>query len=337
MTLRQVNFLNIALMLAATAVAFAVPFQLFLLAYAILGPLHYLTQISWLHSRSYFTPGKSDHLVLGAMTAVLLALKYVAVDRYGLVGVVPWAAGLVILSLAASAAMVLQSGLAARAALIAAAVAVAPLIVSGNAAQALLLTMLPTLIHVYCFTALFMLYGALRGRSPSGAAQLAVFVACSASFFLVGGGPSAMPGQYVHDTYEMFAPVNVSLAGFLGISGIDQPDAVYVSPAGVALMRFIAFAYTYHYLNWFSKTSVIQWHKVPRAWSIANIVLWIASVSLYAWDYGTGLIVLFSLSWLHVYLELPLDFRTAAGVGQELRSIAQGRSARVALGAAGQR
>jgi hypothetical protein len=30
-------------------------------------------------------------------------------------------------------------------------------------------------------------------------------------------------------------------------------------------MRLIAFAYQYHYLNWFSKTSIIKWHEVTRA------------------------------------------------------------------------
>src|SRR6185295_10659664 len=90
----------------------------------------------------------------------------------------------------------------------------------------------------------------------------------------------------------------------------------------LAIMRFIAFAYTYHYLNWFSKTSVIQWHKIPRAWAVANVVLWLGAVGLYAWDYGTGLLVLFALSWLHVLLELPLDHRTFVGIGREIGSLA---------------
>ena len=31
---------------------------MFLFAYAFLGPLHYLTEISWLHDRQYFAKGK---------------------------------------------------------------------------------------------------------------------------------------------------------------------------------------------------------------------------------------------------------------------------------------
>jgi hypothetical protein len=336
-TVHQVNLLNIALMLVSTAVAFSVPFGLFLFAYAVLGPLHYLTQISWLHSRGYFTDGRRDYLALFAMVAALLLLKYVALDRYGLVEALPWAAAIVLVGLASSAAMAFSIGTAARLGLVAAAIAAAPLVVTGSVAQALLLTMLPTLIHVFCFTALFLFYGALRGRSTSGVIAFGVFAACTAACFAVPAGEGTPPGAYVKDTYDLFSSVNVSLAGFLGIAGLGEGDAVYVSPAGVMLMRFIAFAYTYHYLNWFSKTSIIQWHKVPVAWSIANVLLWIGAVSLYAWDFRTGVIVLFSLSWLHVFLELPLDFKTAAGIGQELGAIARPRPRVGALGAPGPR
>src|SRR3989442_13654470 len=60
----QVNYLNIGLMLLAMTLALARPFELFLLAYALLGPLHYLTEISWLHDKRYFTKGKHDYLLL---------------------------------------------------------------------------------------------------------------------------------------------------------------------------------------------------------------------------------------------------------------------------------
>ena len=40
--------------------AFIMPFEVFLFAYAFMGPLHYLTEISWLHDRQYFAKGKYD-------------------------------------------------------------------------------------------------------------------------------------------------------------------------------------------------------------------------------------------------------------------------------------
>src|SRR5690606_7162898 len=75
----------------------------------------------------------------------------------------------------------------------------------------------------------------------------------------------------------------------------------YTSPLFVKLQIFIAFAYTYHYLNWFSKTTVIGWHKNLTSSRVITIgVVWILSISLYLYDYGTGLAALFLLSVLHV-------------------------------------
>jgi hypothetical protein len=321
MNLDRVHILNIVLMFAATIVAFRIPFELFLVAYAVLGPLHYLTQISWLHSRGYFVSGgRRDAMLLFALCGALLLLRYAVTPEHG-IPVMPWASTVVLVGLALSVPMAFSASLPMRVVVLVATLLVAPVIVGGSLAQILLLTMLPTLVHVYLFTALFMLHGAVKNRSKTAVAQLAAFALCTASFFLVGTTtPGSEPGDYVRETYDVFASVNVYLAGWLGIDAID-PETIYTDPGGVALMRFIAFAYTYHYLNWFSKTSVIQWHKVPVAWSVANVVLWLGALALYAWDYRTGILVLFSLSWLHVFLELPLDFKTAAGIGRELRTL----------------
>jgi hypothetical protein len=328
MTIAQVNILNAGLMLVSAAIAFVAPFPLFLAAYAVLGPLHYLTQISWLHSRGYFTTGPRDFLPLVALCAVLLVLKYVLLDRFQM-NVVPLAAAVVVVTLCASVAMALTARTSIKAGAAAAGVLLAALVANAEAPQALLLTLLPTVVHVYAFTALFILFGALRGRSSSGLVSLLVFVACSASFFVgMPAADAATPVGYVREAFDLFAPVNATVGEWIGFAGLADGDAVYTSPRGVALMRFLAFAYTYHYLNWFSKTSVIQWHRVPRAWSVANVVLWVGAVGLYAWDFRVGVLVLFSLSWLHVVLELPLDVRTAAGIFRELAALAGGGRAR---------
>ena len=75
MTLHQINHLNTALMVMSVAIAAVLPFELFLFAYAILGPAHYLTQISWLHDRNYFTTGRWDFLFLLLLT-IPLALRF---------------------------------------------------------------------------------------------------------------------------------------------------------------------------------------------------------------------------------------------------------------------
>src|SRR5712671_2224468 len=67
----RINFLNIGLMLVSCVVALYIPFELFLFAYAVLGPAHYLTEISWLHKRGYFTRGEHDYWLLGGLAAAL--------------------------------------------------------------------------------------------------------------------------------------------------------------------------------------------------------------------------------------------------------------------------
>jgi hypothetical protein len=104
---------------------------------------------------------------------------------------------------------------------------------------------------------------------------------------------------------------------------------VYGSPLGISITRFIAFAYTYHYLNWFSKTSIIQWHKVPYLNLGLVIVLWLASVSLYMYDYRTGLQALFFLSFLHVFLEFPLNIQSIKGIIFELLRRYRGNVSRI--------
>src|SRR5436190_4168154 len=67
-----IDYLNIGLMLLACGVAYVVPFEVFLFSYAILGPLHYLTEISWLDKRNYFIQSKRDVIVFALATLLLL-------------------------------------------------------------------------------------------------------------------------------------------------------------------------------------------------------------------------------------------------------------------------
>lgn len=103
------------------------------------------------------------------------------------------------------------------------------------------------------------------------------------------------------------------------LTPVSASEAVYDSAPGLAVMRFIAFAYLYHYLNWFSKTSIIKWNRIshPRAFAIA--ALWLAAVGLYASGSRPGSSLVLSLSFLHGFLELPLNHRSFVNIGRELR------------------
>ncbi len=52
----RLDIAHFGLMGGALGLAYLVPFELLLLAYVVLGPAHYLTEISWLHDRKYFLP-----------------------------------------------------------------------------------------------------------------------------------------------------------------------------------------------------------------------------------------------------------------------------------------
>ena len=59
---QKVDAANIGLMVFSCIVAFILPFEVFLFSYGVLGPLHYLTEIGWLHKKGYFTTGKYDYI-----------------------------------------------------------------------------------------------------------------------------------------------------------------------------------------------------------------------------------------------------------------------------------
>jgi hypothetical protein len=171
---------------------------------------------------------------------------------------------------------------------------------------------------------LFILFGALKNKSFTGIASLLIFSACAVSFFVLFPQFSFYKvSDYAQKTLvdSGFAMVNQS---FIHIFKLGQTtrENIFSSNIGFGIMRFIAFAYTYHYLNWFSKTSVIKWHLIPKKWLVSVIILWAASVALYAYDYKTGLIALYFLSMLHVFLEFPLNYRSIIGIGEEVGAIA---------------
>jgi hypothetical protein len=178
---------------------------------------------------------------------------------------------------------------------------------------------LPTLIHVYVFTAAFMLLGALRNRSIPGLIAFVLLLAIGAGLLAYQPPTAGAISDDLKSHYGLFVELNRYFAHLLGSSPGDFDP--YSSPLGHAIMRFIAFAYTYHYLNWFSKTSIIKWHKVDRARLGSVFVLWIIAVLLYWKDYKIGFVALYTLSFLHVFLEFPLNWRSFSDLGKEVKQV----------------
>lgn len=337
LTADQVNYLNIGLMVASAATAFRWPFETFLFAYVLLGPLHYLTEISWLHDRHYFTKRKHDYLVLVVAALLVTVVSFVPIPDTppGTVVALSFAA------FATALVFVLTNSISMRVL-----VAVVGLLVGGQMAALPALDrvfgiFLPTIIHVFVFTGLFILVGALRGRSFSGILSLAVFLAVAVVFAMAYAGPpgyqasgyarSAYGAATVQGTFTPgFMTLNYLLLTGLGMHdfGVQQTTAeqfvaginayLYQHPIALSLMAFIGFAYLYHYLNWFSKTSVIRWNDISRMRLAVVVVVWIASIGLYAYDNTMGFRWLFFLSLGHVFLEFPLNHATFMTIGREI-------------------
>jgi len=344
LTADQVNYLNIGLMMASAAIAFRWPFETFLFAYILLGPLHYLTEISWLHDRRYFTKRKYDYLVLVVAALLVTVATFVPVPDTppGTVVALSFAA------FTTALVFVLTDSISMRVL-----VPVVGLVVGGQisalpALERVFGVFLPTIIHVFVFTGLFILVGALRGRSVSGILSLGVFLAvagvfavahpASAGYQASGYARSAYGAATVQGTFiPGFMTLNYLLVTGLGMHdfGVQRTTAqqfvadinayLYQHPIGLSLMAFIAFAYLYHYLNWFSKTSVIRWNDISPVRLAVVIGVWIASVALYAYDSAMGFRWLFFLSLGHVLLEFPLNHVTFMTIGREIGGLLRAR------------
>jgi len=405
----KINFLNIGLMLITAVFAFFLPFETFLLAYAFLGPLHYLTEISWLHDRQYFTKGKYDFVPL---LLIGVALSYAAfakdfefnIDFYKEFVALNLFDKLLVLALFSSLLFAFVKNLVVKIiAILFIFIFISGWLAPENSSENsksttifALTSLVPTLIHVYLFTGLFMLFGALKSRSKTGLLSVAAFLIIP--IYLVYGLPVTPKKNYISDygkeAYyadgDGFFYTNVSIMDHFRLINepnltnkqyldsiinkdsktnqtpiaerqrisdslsdklnqafiVPNPESeyymrpipaklaipieskdyywnyVFFSGFGIMLMRFIAFAYMYHYLNWFSKTEVIRWHKVPKIRFVAVLLLWLTACALYAYNYSLGLSFLFFLSFTHVLLEFPLNMVSIVGIGKETYQIA---------------
>jgi hypothetical protein len=314
---------NVVLMVVSCLAAFAAPFQLFLFVYAVLGPLHYLTEISWLHDRDYFAPRQKARrwwLALVGVAMAVLMYGYVSNDLLQRPVSPTFEIGLTYLVFF-TAPLLLWVRHPVNAGVLVVMVGAGLLLFSSARTYALLAYFIITIVHVLIFTAAFVLQGALKSRSRWAMVSLAVFAACIASALIVDVRPLVVASTEVRRVYSFFESLNAQLLALFGSAGSE----VYDSRGGFAVMRLIAFAYTYHYLNWFSKTSIIKWHEVPKRRLVAIVATWAGSVAVYVYDYTMGLSLLYMVSLLHVLLEFPLNHRSFVGIAEGLWEMARGK------------
>jgi len=291
--MRRNDIVHLGLLLAALAAAYVLPFELLLLSYAILGPVHYLTEISRLHDRGYFLPHRG--IALG-LVAVAFGAMFIAEPYWS--GVLLWSV-LVACAIAATAPTVRRAVMLGT---VAAAITAAMVVVGVPFAVAGVL--LPTFIHVSLFTLVFMTLGAIRARSPAQAAIVGAYLLAIAAILVVPPTRGMVLPGLARIGQENFGSVAPALGSLVGM-----PNLAF----GGRITGLLSFVYTYHYLNWFIKADVIRWNRIPRARLIGIVAVSAASTALYFYNYEIGILVLLLISLAHVLLEFPLN---ALSIGQ---------------------
>ena len=329
---KNIDRLNIFLIVISLIFAYKIPFELFLFSYAFLGPLHYLTEINWLKERNYFIKTKDwvwTFVLFGIVISVplLLSLPWfnfiydIDLVKSFLKELNSSSNVILLTALFFSIGLVFLKELKYTLIFLLISIVASYLILKYISFSVVLVSIfLPTIIHVYLFTLIFMLFGAIKSKSTPGY----IGVALLALIPVIITFGKINPDQYIlsqntQDNFiaSGFQSLNFSLANLLNSS--KHESFSLLSLLGIKIQIFIAFAYTYHYLNWFSKTSIIGWHKGTSKTRLGIIAaIWVASISFYLYDYRTGIIVLFFLSFLHVFLEFPLNIVSVKGIADSL-------------------
>jgi len=334
---KRVDILNIGLILISFLLAYWLPVRLFLFSYAILGPLHYLTEIGWLDKRGYFSKRKKDVWILAALCGLLTLGFFLSqidfIDPGGTLSTYPFiqslisineyaGAGIVFFAFCTAMVLVFVSRKMIKYGIIIVAAIIACFIHHIPSALLIFGVFIPTIIHVSIFTGIFMLYGALKSKSTWGYISVLLFFFGCISIFWID-----MSADHITSTqsdFQMlldstFVHIGSHLSSFLGLKSPGE-DYLLLSSLGLQIQMLFAFCYTYHYLNWFSKTKIINWHEVSRSYLIFTGVIWILSIFLYTINYKLGFLALFFLSMLHVFFEFPLNGVSFVGVIQEVNA-----------------
>jgi hypothetical protein len=299
---------NLAVLLFSAATAWVAPLQTFIVAYAVIGPFHYLTEIAWLRKKEFFFGDGVVSPRVYLLTASVLCV-FASLDLHFKRGWAVYAIGaLIVLSLGAMVrnVPVLIGALAL--------VFATKFFVHGYGL--FVAAFVPTVVHVYFFTLIFLVSGALRGRrmSPLGWLNPLLLIAIPLVMVRLSGRYGVgMPGAYWMASETSFKEIHEYISGLLGL-GMHFDSGSALAPSTVATFRFLAFIYLHHYLNWFAKTELLAWHKVSRRSWVAVVAIYAAMIGSYAYNFAIGFYASYFLSLLHVLLELPLNWRSGVGI-----------------------
>jgi len=268
MDAKKIDIFNIILVVVSLIVAILIPFELFLFSYVILGPLHYLTEINWLHKKRYFFSANIKWSLLFLLLTVLISIypviKFIdlgltqSVD-YILVLIGRQSHVLLLIGFLFSLSLLFFKKIKDLLAMLFFAIVLSYTWMAFFPDFFIFITVfLPTIIHVYLFTLLFILYGAIKGKSKYGI--YLTFTILAVPFVISYFPIDIINHQPSNKTTTTFIDSNMLIVGTKIaelFNKLENGKFLLLSEIGIRIQIFIAFAYTYHYLNWFSKTAII--------------------------------------------------------------------------------
>lgn len=272
------------------------PYDGIWISFTFLGLLHFLTQISWLHDRRLFFQEqkviqKQFFILFGALCAFIITLLYISPGENGFYIALLYASTFII-------ALFLRLDSPLKYVLI----IFALLMFVGEWSKALFLfgILLPTVIHVGIFTLCFLIQGALRRGDYPGIISAFAWIIAVVAIFIFPHIEIIAPMQWFQEERLLWEPLAQNLSS---VANVNLE----------IIFSFLTFIYTYHFLNWFSKTEVLKWHKMSPERSIGIAIFYVFAIFVCYWNYMLGyLFLLLPLSILHVVLEFPLDVQVLA-------------------------
>jgi hypothetical protein len=301
---------NFFLVLGTFALAIIIPFELFLFAYAILGPIHYLSEIAWLDKKNFFLKSSSQRIffvLMAIFVAILFFIKFYS-DNFFKVEfsekyINNYISTLTFITFCGAGILCFQSSFTKIFLLFLGVIFVASIFKNVFFYEVFCNVLLVTVIHVWLFTAIFMLNGAITSKSRYNLITFVIFLVCSFALFFIQNTHYEI-SNFVHNILSVknFTSMNNSISNIFSLKQRNDLGG------NNSVQSFIAFAYTYHYLNWFSKVEIIKWHKLPKHKMMAVLGFYLVILIFYGIDYRLGFFITIFLSVAHVFLEFPLNF-----------------------------
>lgn len=228
------EYAHIVLISVCFLLAVILPFELFLFAYAVLGPLHYLTEIRWLHTKKYFIHTPIHPLFFCISVVAFLLLLSLFVDTVISILVTLFFFVICIFVFTKNWFYRLMSIFT---------LVYGAMFLNSEANVGIFVLLLLTVIHVYIFTLVFMIQSAIKNKSivycVAPAAHIAFGVLC---FFV----PVSFQGSITEYAYSIFRNEHFSFSStFFSVGQFLFGDlkmsinTFLVSPEGISVSRFL--------------------------------------------------------------------------------------------------